>query len=263
MIAGSCAPVERRRVGRLDVNVYATRAAAGAAAGELVEAAMSELLDRQELVRVVFASAPSQLELLQALRASTQVDWSRVVAFHMDEYLGLPPDAPQRFSAFLRRQLFDLVAPGAVNLIEPSDPDTELARYEALLRDAPIDLVCCGIGENGHLAFNEPGGCSFSDEAWLALVPLSEASRRQQVNDGCFAQLADVPVTAVTMTVPALVSARRIVGVVPGPTKAAALARTMDGPIDESCPATILRTHRAATLFVDRDAFPVPAARGR
>ncbi|MDA8291941.1 MAG: glucosamine-6-phosphate deaminase [Actinomycetota bacterium] len=244
-------PAGRRRAGLLDVNVYASRREAGVAAARLVEDVVADRLDGQELVRIVFASAPSQLELLAALRESTRVPWSRVVAFHMDEYVGLPGDAPERFSAFLSRELFDAVAPLVVHLLDPSDPEAECRRYEALLREAPIDLVCCGIGENGHLAFNEPGDSSFVDARWLRVVPLGEVSRQQQVNDGCFATIAEVPTDAVTMTIPALLSARRIVGVVPGASKAAAVARVLAGPIGEDCPATVLRGHDAATLFVD------------
>lgn len=253
---GQTQRLEQRLAGRLKVDIYATRAEAGAEAASVVEEAINERLSSQDMVRVMFASAPSQLELLAALRASRRIAWSKVVAFHMDEYLDLPEGAEERFSTFLRRQLFDVVTPAAFYAIDPADPAAECRRYGALLREAPIDIVCCGIGENGHLAFNEPGESHFVDDEWLRVIPLTEVSRRQQVNDGCFTTLASVPLAAITVTVPVLVSARRIVGVVPGASKAAALARVMRGPITEECPATALRGHRAATLFVDRAACP-------
>ncbi|HVC26038.1 MAG TPA: 6-phosphogluconolactonase [Acidimicrobiales bacterium] len=247
--------IDHRRVELLDINVYASRAEAGAAAASVIEDLIVDRLASNDVVRIVFASAPSQLELLAALRASTRIAWARVVAFHMDEYVGLSADAPQRFSSFLRRELFEAAVPGAVNLIDPSDPLGECLRYESKLREAPIDLVCCGVGENGHLAFNEPGASSFVDDRWVRVVPLTQESRQQQLNDGCFASLSEVPSEAITVTIPALFSARHIVAVVPGSRKAAALSRVMHGPVDEGCPATILRRHASAALFADEAAF--------
>lgn len=243
--------IEHRRVDHLDVNAYATREYAGTAAARVVEDIVEGLLAGQAAVRAVFASAPSQSELLTALRASTRIPWAQVEAFHMDEYVGLAPGAPQRFSEFLRRELFDTVRPGVVNLLDPTEPGSESGRYETLLREAPIDIVCCGIGENGHLAFNEPGQSSFVDERWVRVVALTEQSRQQQVNDGCFEVLSEVPREAVTMTIPALLSARHIVAVVPGSRKAAALSRVLDGPVSEDCPATALRGHASAQVFAD------------
>jgi glucosamine-6-phosphate deaminase len=174
----------------------------------------------------------------------------------MDEYIGLPADAPQRFGGFLHHELWKVVRPGAVHVIEPGDdPEAESARYAALLGRAPIDLVCLGIGDNGHLAFNDPPVADFADPRAVKVVELDEACRRQQVSDGCFATLSDVPERAITLTVPTLMAGRTLIATVPGANKRAALAAALDGPISESCPASVLRTHPACTLFADLEAY--------
>ncbi len=245
-----------RRADRLTVRIYDDRATAGAAAAEHVTRTVEKTLRERSSVRIVFASAPSQADLLRSLARSDAVDWGKVVAFHMDEYIGLPPTAPQRFSRFLQDSLFDAVEPGTVHLLDPGrDPLAECRRYEALLREAPIDLVCLGIGDNGHLAFNEPGVSSFHDEEWVKVVALTEESRTQQVLDGCFETFDDVPDRAVTLTIPALLSATHVVCTVPGARKSRALRAVLDGPVDEACPATALRSHPAAELFADRPAY--------
>jgi glucosamine-6-phosphate deaminase len=174
----------------------------------------------------------------------------------MDEYIGLAPDAPQLFSRFLSERLFDRVMPGQVHLIDGTAPsDAECERYGRLIAEAPIDIVCLGIGENGHIAFNDPPVADFRDPQMIKVVELDEACRRQQVNDGCFARLDDVPTHALTLTIPTLLSGAHLYCVVPGPTKRAAVRRTLDGPIATECPATILRTHADCTLFVDTDSY--------
>jgi len=204
--------------------------------------------------RVIFAAAPSQNELLGALCQGGRVDWPRVHAFHMDEYLGLPPDAPQSFGRFLRERLFEHLPFGSVQYLDAQtvDPAMECARYADLLAAAPIDLVCAGIGENGHMAFNDPAVADFHDPALVKVVALDAVCRQQQVNDGAFASLAQVPTHAMTLTMPALLAARRIVCVVPGPTKAAAVKAALTGPISTACPASALRRHPQAVLYLDR-----------
>jgi glucosamine-6-phosphate deaminase len=201
---------------------------------------------------MVFAAAPSQNEFLAALRQMTDIPWGRITAFHMDEYVGLPEGAPQRFATFLRERILDLPF-YQVHYLDGNAPDIagECARYTALLRAAPLDLVCAGIGENGHMAFNDPHVADFQDPAWVKPVTLDEVCRQQQVNDGAFTSIDEVPQQAITLTMPALMSAAHIACVVPGPTKAAAVARTLHGPIDESCPATIMRRHAGAILYLD------------
>lgn len=248
--------IRKVTAGQLKVEVHENRAALGAAAGAAVAARMKRLLERQESIRMIFAAAPSQNELLAQLVQDRSIDWSRVTAFHMDEYIGLPADAPQAFSRFLLDRLFGKVGFREVCLIDPAgDPEGECRRYAGLLQEAPIDIVCLGIGENGHLAFNDPPVADFNDPAAVKAVELDEACRSQQVNDGCFAALPDVPTHAVTLTIPTLLAASHLYCVVPGPTKRQAVAATLQDPISTACPSTILRTHPDCTLYVDRDAY--------
>jgi glucosamine-6-phosphate deaminase len=251
-------PVQAFQKDSLKVRVYATREAMGQAAASDVATHLRQVLAEQETARIVFAAAPSQNEFLAALRAMVHIPWQRIVAFHMDEYVGLPYDAPQRFGTFLRERIFDLPF-AEVNYLDGSAPDiqAECARYVALLQEAPLDIVCAGIGENGHMAFNDPHVADFDDPAWVKPVTLDDVCRQQQVNDGAFELIEQVPKQALTMTMPALMSARHLACVVPGPSKAAAVASTLQGPIDESCPATIMRRHADAVLYLD----PAAAAR--
>lgn len=250
-------PVATRTVEGVRVVVHADRSATGRAAGAEVAQAIRDALRRQEQVRVMFAAAPSQQDMLAALSTAEGIDWQRVTAFHMDEYVGLPEDAPQRFGRFLVDHLFRAVRPGEVHLIQPDDDAAaECKRYTALIRKAPLDVVCLGIGENGHLAFNDPPDADFADPEVVKVVRLSETSRQQQVNDDCFAELADVPESAVTVTVPALLAGRRLVCTVVGASKRDAVHRALTGPVDASCPASALRTHPDAALYLDAAASP-------
>jgi glucosamine-6-phosphate deaminase len=226
-----------------------------AAADDIAEAIRRGLKSRPE-VRMIFASAPSQEATLRALATRPGVDWSRVTAFHMDEYLGLHPGAPERFGNWLRAVLLDQVAIGAVHLIDPGDdPWMTLEKYGDLLSAAPIDIVCLGIGVNGHLAFNDPPA-DLDDPALVKIVELDEVSRRQQVDDGCFATLAEVPRRAITLTVPALLSAAEIFCMVPGARKQAAVTAALHGPISGTVPASALRTHPHCTIYVDEESAP-------
>jgi glucosamine-6-phosphate deaminase len=222
----------------------ATGAAAAGRAGTVIRAAIRS----RGRARVVFAAAPSQEEFLKHLGAEPEIDWARVQGFHMDEYIGLSPDAPQAFARWLTERLpavqFEPITPGA-------DPNAEALRYATLVTADPIDLTCLGIGVNGHIAFNEPGQCHFDDPHKVRLITLDAASRQQQVDDECFDRLDDVPRSALTLTVPALLAASSIVGVVPGQHKAPAVARMVADPIGPDCPATALRTHRDAAMFLD------------
>jgi glucosamine-6-phosphate deaminase len=227
----------------------------GVAAGCAVAGLMRKLLQERDTVRMIFAAAPSQNEFLAELSSAPDIDWSRVTALHMDEYVGLSADAPQSFVRYLREHLFDQVQPGTVHLLNGSapDPTEECDRYARLVNEAPIDILCAGIGENGHLAFNDPPA-DFNDSNTVKVVDLALSCRQQQVNDGCFSDLESVPSKAYTLTVPALMAAHHAFCVVPGPTKAEAVRATLRSSISPSCPATILRTHEKAVLYVDAEA---------
>ncbi|HAT1514115.1 TPA: glucosamine-6-phosphate deaminase [Morganella morganii] len=235
--------------------VYANRDAMGRAAAEKARDIIVQCQASQPEVRIIFASAPSQNEFLQHLQTFPEIDWSKVTAFHMDEYIGLPPGAPQAFSHYIQEHLFDTVKPAATHFIRAhaTDSDAECCRYAGLLSAAPVDLVCLGVGENGHIAFNDPWVADFSDSAVVKRVQLDEQCRQQQVNDGCFARTDDVPMYALTLTIPALVSARHMVCVVPAATKRQAVTRMIRDPISEDLPATILRRHNSAFLYLDKD----------
>jgi glucosamine-6-phosphate deaminase len=254
---GPAGPVAEFSVDRLRVRVFADREAAGEAAAAFVAAAVAERLRHAERANVVFAAAPSQDAFLDAL-LQERVDWPRLVGFHMDEYLGLPAEHPSSFRHYLNHRIF---RPAGVHhdqlrLIPGESRDLASAvclAYEQRLRAEPPDVVCAGIGENGHLAFNDPPVADFADPVWVKTVRLDAACRAQQVNDGCFARLEDVPTHAYTLTVPALLAAQVVSVVVPGPRKAEAVRATLRGRIDEACPATALRRHAGAVLFLDRE----------
>jgi glucosamine-6-phosphate deaminase len=229
----------------------------GAAAAADIAAELRRLLAAKRDVRMVFAAAPSQSETLAALVAAPGIDWSRVTAFHMDEYIGLPAGAEQRFAVWLDDQIFGRLGFGAVHRITPEpDPAAETVRYAGLLAAAPIDVVCLGIGVNGHIAFNDPPVADFADPLDVKIVDLDETCRQQQVDDACFATLADVPRRAITLTVPRLLRAERLFCVVPGRLKRAAVAATLGGPVATSCPASALRGHPAVTLYLDGESDP-------
>ncbi len=243
------------KVDKLQVNVYDTRAAMGAAAARDIKNKFCELLATKPQINVIFAAAPSQNEVLASLVADQDIDWSRINAYHMDEYIGLAADAPQGFGNFLRAHLFDQVPFASVNLIDitAKDADREAARYGALLDQNLADIVVMGIGENGHIAFNDPPVADFHDTQTFKAVKLDEICRNQQVNDGCFATIDQVPTHALTVTVPALTRAPYLFCIVPAPSKAWAVKETLTGSIDEHCPASVLRTHDNAILYLDRD----------
>ena len=251
------APTRQFSVDKLNVEVYADRNSMGQAAAEYVAAHLGDLLKTQAEVRMVVGSAPSQDEFFAHLtgpRLREIVDWTRVVVFHMDEYIGLPADHPQNFRAYQRQNLLSKVDVKAFHEIrgEASDVEAECERLEKLLAERPIDVVCLGIGENGHLAFNDPPA-DFADTRRAKVVTLDHTCRQQQVNDGCFPSIDGVPTHAITLTLKVFQEANKLSGVVPARSKARAVVSTLEGPIAESCPATILRRHADATLFLDTD----------
>ena len=238
---------------KLKVKIYSSRQAMGQGAAHEAVAYIKELLEVQSEVNIIFAAAPSQNEFLAAVAAS-DLDWGRINAFHMDEYIGLREDAPQGFGNFLRRAIFDRVPFRSVHYLNGLiEPRKACAEYAELLEQNPVDVVFMGIGENGHIAFNDPHVADFNDAEWVKVVDLDEKCRQQQVNDGCFATIDDVPTHAMTLTIPTLCRAKRLFCVVPAPTKAWAVNETINGEVSEHCPASIMRCHDAATLYVDND----------
>lgn len=239
----------------LDVKIYQTRSEMGKAAAADIKACLLSLLAKKETVNMIFAAAPSQNEVLEALATDKEIPWNRVNAFHMDEYIGLSADAPQGFGNFLKDHIFGKADFKSVSYIDISatDAQAECERYSALLAANPTDIVVMGIGENGHIAFNDPPVADFNDAKAVKPVALDEVCRQQQVNDGCFATIDDVPKTAITLTVPTLFAGKHLFCIVPAATKANAVKSTLTWEIGEACPATVLRRHESAVLYLDGD----------
>lgn len=238
---------------QLNYYIYDDRRSSGEAAGNAAAELILEELKTKEVINMIFAAAPSQNEILQTLVARSDIPWDRIRAFHMDEYIGLSADAPQCFSNFLKEAIFERVPFRSVYYIDASavDSEQECRRYAALLQEYPVDIVCLGIGENGHIAFNDPWVADFNDPELIKPVPLDEVCRKQQVNDGCFASLEDVPTHALTLTIPALLRAKHMICTVPAATKRWAVRETILGSIGEACPATSMRRHPSAAMYCD------------
>lgn len=243
------------RAGRLRVRLYENRALLGEDAARMTAEKIRQLLAGGRDVNIIFAAAPSQNEFLAALAAEESLEWSRVNAFHMDEYTGLSGDAPQGFANFLKERIFNKLPFKSVHFINgnAADPEAECDRYEGLLESFPADIACMGIGENNHLAFNDPHVADFNDPRLVKIVDLDHACRQQQVNDGCFADIAHVPLNAITLTIPALTRAASVFCMVPGGNKARAVYNTFRQEVSEQYPSTILRHHPDAVLFADTD----------
>ena len=247
--------MRKMKVDKLNVEIYENRTLMGEAAARDIKAKIAELLSEKAEINMIFAAAPSQNDVLKALVEDKSIEWNRVNAYHMDEYIGLDSSAPQCFGNFLDAHIFGLVPFKTVNYIksDATDPDEESARYSSLLSATKIDIVVMGIGENGHIAFNDPPVADFNDKKLVKPVKLDEVCRNQQVNDGCFATIDDVPKYAISLTVPMLVSAPNLFCIVPAPTKAWAVKETLTASIDEHCPASVLRTRDGAILYLDPD----------
>jgi len=240
--------------GRLNVKVADTRAEMGEVAAKEIAEYINNLLEKKDEVNIIFASAPSQNEFLANL-LNYPIDWNRINAFHMDEYIGIDPEAPQAFGKFLRDRIFSKISLKSANYIHPNaqDPEEECQRYAKLMRGMPADIVFLGIGENGHLAFNDPHVAFFDDPKIVKIVDLAQECRVQQINDGCFETLDLVPTHAITITIPELLHIDKLYAIAPSKAKANAIKATCDGPITTQCPASILRTHKDVTLYVDKD----------
>jgi len=241
-----------KKKSNLDVRIFENRRLMGNAAATAVADRIKVLMAEKKEVNIIFAAAPSQNEMLEAL-CKSDVEWGRINAFHMDEYIGLDQDAPQGFGNFLKLRLFDRFSFGSVHYLngQTGRIEEECERYALLLKSFPPDIVCMGIGENGHLAFNDPPVANFNDDTLVKVVELDDICRQQQVNDGCFDTLDEVPLRALTLTIPALIAADHIYCVVPGPSKAKAVDNTLHKPVERRYPSTILRRHPHCILFLD------------
>jgi glucosamine-6-phosphate deaminase len=244
---------------QLVTEVLPDRVEMGAAAADYAARRLRAVLSTAARARVIFAAAASQTEFLDGLADAEGIDWSRVVAFHLDEYVGLPLGDERSFGEWLNRRIWSRVQPGRVELLDggaaTNGPDEECSRYGHLLADGGIDLALIGVGENGHLAFNDPHVADFDDPLVVKPVEIDEASRRQQVRDGAFPSFEAVPRLAMTVTMSTILASRAISVVVPGSQKAGAVARMLEGPIETATPASALRRHPDVAMFVDQAAM--------
>jgi glucosamine-6-phosphate deaminase len=239
--------------GHMEVYVAESRTDLGEVAARHIAAALRKGLHKKPQLRMILAAAPSQSAMLAALRREPDIPWQRVTAFHMDEYIDLAEEAPQRFGTWLKREFFDHVPLAEVHLIKPQpDPEAACQAYASSLAEAPIDVVLLGIGTNGHLAFNDPPA-DLNDPQAVKIVELDQMCREQQVLDGCFATLDEVPRRAITLTIPTLLSGHDLFCCVPGRHKSAAVKAMMESPTSGACPATALRNHPRCTVYLDRE----------
>jgi glucosamine-6-phosphate deaminase len=239
----------------MKVRVYPTAKAAGLAAAESVAAALRELDAVRNAVGIIFATGTSQFETLRAMTSIPDLPWKKVHGFHMDEYIGIDENHPASFRRYLREKLTSRVSMAAFHEMDGSASDLEKVRREYMEKLSANNPQICllGIGENGHLAFNDPHEADFDDPEPMKIVTLDRACRQQQLAEGWFPSFDQVPKHALTPTIPTLLKVSRLVASVPGKRKAAAVRRTLQGPISVHCPATILRTHPDVTICLDEE----------
>jgi glucosamine-6-phosphate deaminase len=249
-------PLRTFEVGLLSVEIHDTEEDLGRAAAHFVAAELRRAVAGREEANLVLATGTSQFTFLDALKRDATIRWDRLNVFHLDEYRGISAQHPASFRRYLRERILDDVKPGQVHFLkgDAPDPEEEARRYENLLKAHPIDIACIGIGENGHIAFNDPPVADFNDSRLVKVVRLDEQCRRQQLDEGWFASLEEVPTHALTLTIPAIMSSRHVSCVVPEQRKARAVADALEGPISTTCPASVLRRHPSARLFLDRSA---------
>lgn len=238
----------------LKVRIYRDDREMGQAAADHVEQILVSRIADQGHARIILATGASQFSFLKALKARQSINWSRITVFHLDEYAGMSDRHPASFRKYLKDRILDEVKPAEVHFLngDAADIEAEVTRYENLLRDTEIDLACIGIGENGHIAFNDPPVADFNDPVLVKVVELDEKCRLQQLGEGWFPTLDDVPTHALSLTVPGIMRAERICCVVPDERKAEAVKNTLYGPVSTQCPASILRKHKHCTLFLDK-----------
>lgn len=238
---------------KLEVKLFETNEILGQAAAKSVAEILQEAIAQKGFANLILATGASQFKFLEHLQKQT-IDWQKITVFHLDEYKDLPETHPASFRKYLKERILEKVNPREVHYLngDAPDVDAEVARYEKLLQEHSIDVACIGIGENGHIAFNDPPVADFNDPKLVKVVELDEACRLQQLGEGWFPTLSDVPKEALSLTIPAIMRAKRISCVVPGIQKAKAVFNTLKQEISTACPATILREHPYAILYLDQ-----------
>lgn len=236
----------------LNVKIFATKDEMGKAAAITVAQKLNAAIAEKGFANLILATGASQFQFLEHLQQQA-IDWKKITVFHLDEYKGMPVTHPASFRKYLKERILDKVQPKHVHYLNGDAPDAEaeVLRYENLLKDHPIDIACIGIGENGHIAFNDPPVADFNDPKLVKVVELDEACRKQQLGEGWFPTFDDVPTHALSLTIPAIMGCKAISCVVPDERKAEAVYNTLNAEISIACPATILRTHSDCVLYLD------------
>jgi glucosamine-6-phosphate deaminase len=248
-------PIKTAQYEQLPVAIFRSNEEMGQAAALDAREIINGAIEDKGEANIILATGNSQLTFLQTLRGLEGIDWSKVNVFHMDEYVGIDPNHRASFPLFLRQHFISFVNPKSFHPLpgQPEDVDKACRDYEALLREHPADMVALGWGENGHLAFNDPPYADFDDPVWVKVVELAEASRRQQVGEGHFDSLDEVPTHAITLTIPALLAAKVVLCIVPEARKAEAARACLTEPVSEDRPGSILRQVDHARLYLDQD----------
>jgi glucosamine-6-phosphate deaminase len=243
------------KIDELPISIYLANEEMGMAAASAAAMIIQEATQNKGQANIIIATGNSQLTFLDALSKKDSIPWDRVNVFHMDEYVGIDADHPASFPRFLRQHIIDIVRPMNFYPITGQARDTEetCLQYERLLKENPADLCALGIGENGHLAFNDPPYANFDDPRWVRVVRLAELCKRQQVGEGHFKSIDEVPNEAISLTIPALLAAKRVLAIVPEGRKAEIVYQTLTGPVSPLCPASILRRAAHAHLYLDAD----------
>ena len=237
----------------MEILTLATKAEMAQAAASRATRVLRDAIARNQQARVIAATGASQFEFLEALTASSHIAWGKVVFFHLDEYVGLPETHPASFRRYLKERIVARVHPAAFHFIagDAPDPSAEARRVGALLVEQPVDVAFVGIGENGHLAFNDPPADFETEEPYL-VVRLDEACRRQQLGEGWFQHFEDVPERAISMSIRQLMKAQEILCIVPDERKAEAVRDCLELPVSPQHPASMLQRHPRATVYLDR-----------
>jgi glucosamine-6-phosphate deaminase len=253
----SLSPTRQFSVDQLQIRVLADRDTCGQAAAVFVSEHIRRVLNERDDCAVAFAAAPSQVEFLDSLAEQIGIDWDRVISYQIDEYIGVDDDDPRRLYNWMDRHLYCKKRPGQIRCMNPlaGDPDAEAMRYGELLKQRPIDICCQGIGQSGHMAYNDPHVANFQDMHAVKVVQIDQTSREQQVTDGTVDRVEDAIASAYTLTIPTLLRAAVQSVVCPGKVKAPSVHRTLTKPLGIKWPATALRAHDHAVMFVDSDAM--------
>ena len=247
--------LKKFRIDQLHVEIFDTPKSLGQHAANFVIEKLQSAIKQKGKANLILATGASQFTFLDAFKKSPILDWKKITVFHLDEYKDVSDQHPASFRKYLRERILNEVQPAQIYFLkgDAEDINTELERYENLLRSHPVDIACIGIGENGHIAFNDPPVADFNDPKLVKVVELDEMCRKQQLGEGWFKTLNDVPTHALSLTIPAIMNSKSISCVVPDKRKADAIYNTLYGPVKTICPASILRKHGDAYLFLDKN----------